>query len=1112
MVQGAEAKMKGSAAETVKVVVRCRPMNEQETANGHKRVVDMDVDRGVVELRNIKSAETDPPKTFTFDAVYDWNSKQQELYDETFRPLIDSVLSGFNGTIFAYGQTGTGKTYTMEGIRDDPEQRGVIPNSFEHIFNHIARSSNQQYLIRASYLEIYQEEIRDLLGKDQKRRLELKERPDTGVFVKDLQQFVCKSVNEIQHVMTVGNQNRAVGSTNMNLHSSRSHAIFIITIECSDVDEKGKSRIRVGKLNLVDLAGSERQSKTGTVGDRLKEATKINLSLSALGNVISALVDGKSTHIPYRDSKLTRLLQDSLGGNSKTIMVANIGPASYNYDETITTLRYANRAKNIKNKPKINEDPKDAILREYQQELARLKAQLTQRGGKKKKKKKHEEGDVDEEEEEDEEGGVDEESILQQQEELDEERNRILNDQHMIGEEKQRFLTELKNKEAELTATKEVQEKLMSRIQTMESKLLSGGKNIIDHTNEQQRALQQRTQELMEQKKREREMLQLLEKEEDSSCEIASTFSSLQAEVEAKTRKLKKLFAKLQSVKQEMGDLHEEFCRDRVDLQHTQDVLTRELKLKALIIENFISPEEKRKILSRAFFDDDEDIWKLRPVVRQTGGTLKRPVSSASRRPTSEYAKMQASVDHNPRYKGENIMVVELDPAVRTTRDWEGPLVAPLVAAALEAALMPLDEDLSIDASLATLNRSQAVRSTRKEKTKGKLPPCANDEIGAVIKNYKQTMSTIIPEIQEWVAPPIAGAGQFHVPKVPRSGSQITRSVWTPRSSTVFEDDYDEDPRFFGSGIGETVGSDVGKMLPKRQVAKKVNDSHTESDDATRNSQVVESCIKKGYSCIQDEVSTPEKSRSGSVAQLVSIEESLHLSMDKGSCLILGPFGARRTCYHYRPQVKRCVTSLFRTPLRKVLSSTFCCVNKQQASCPNSSSTNLVCQKTQPDYKRWCLRKSSSSKRYCLGRTCHSHTSMKSHSKMLERNVPYRFSCLLRKKNIQWKASMHPCTYERILWRLPSSLWKQLELCLIHFEDDNALQFLTPVMYSLRRFSGFPGSRMVYSLSRDSYGVSERAWEDLVMALCLCCVLAFICRVYAGVCGCVTETLDWISW
>merc|ERR1739838_924284 len=155
--------------------------------------------------------------------------------------------------------------------------------------------------------------------------------------------------------------------------------------ETSDVD--GENHIRVGKLNMVDLAGSERQSKTGATGDRFKEATKINLSLSALGNVISALVDGKTSHIPYRDSKLTRLLQDSLGGNAKTIMVATVSPASYNYDETITTLRYANRAKNIKNKPRINEDPKDALLREFQEEIARLKAQINQKVPKEKRKR-----------------------------------------------------------------------------------------------------------------------------------------------------------------------------------------------------------------------------------------------------------------------------------------------------------------------------------------------------------------------------------------------------------------------------------------------------------------------------------------------------------------------------------------------------------------------------------------------------------------------------------------------------------------------------------------------------------------------------------------------------
>ena len=263
-------------------------------------------------------------------------------------------------------QTGAGKTHTMEGRPDPPHLRGIIPNSFQHIFDHIANAPDLQFLVRASYLEIYNEEIRDLLSKDPKNSLELKENIDTGVYVKDLTSFVVKNVNEIDHVMQAGKKNRSTGATLMNQTSSRSHSIFTIVIECAET--KG-DHIRVGKLNLVDLAGSERQSKTGATGDRLKEATKINLSLAALGNVISALVDGKSSHIPYRDSKLTRLLQNSLGGNAKTVMCANAGPADYNYDETLSTLRYANRAKNIKNKPKINEDPKDAMLREYQDEI-----------------------------------------------------------------------------------------------------------------------------------------------------------------------------------------------------------------------------------------------------------------------------------------------------------------------------------------------------------------------------------------------------------------------------------------------------------------------------------------------------------------------------------------------------------------------------------------------------------------------------------------------------------------------------------------------------------------------------------------------------------------------
>ncbi|XP_073676339.1 kinesin-like protein KIF3A [Garra rufa] len=367
---------KVEVSDNVKVVVRCRPLNEKEKVMGHKLAVSVDEIRGTITV-NKHDMTSEPPKTFTFDTVFGPDSKQLDVYNLTARPIIDSVLEGYNGTIFAYGQTGTGKTFTMEGVRAVPELRGIIPNSFAHVFGHIAKAEGDtRFLVRVSYLEIYNEEVRDLLGKDQMQRLEVKERPDVGVYIKDLSGYVVNNADDMDRIMTLGHKNRSVGATNMNEHSSRSHAIFTITIECSEKGVDGNQHVRMGKLHLVDLAGSERQGKTGATGQRLKEATKINLSLSTLGNVISALVDGKSTHVPYRNSKLTRLLQDSLGGNSKTMMCANIGPADYNYDETISTLRYANRAKNIKNKARINEDPKDALLRQFQKEIEELKKKL----------------------------------------------------------------------------------------------------------------------------------------------------------------------------------------------------------------------------------------------------------------------------------------------------------------------------------------------------------------------------------------------------------------------------------------------------------------------------------------------------------------------------------------------------------------------------------------------------------------------------------------------------------------------------------------------------------------------------------------------------------------
>ncbi|XP_039861733.1 kinesin-like protein KIF17 isoform X1 [Simochromis diagramma] len=363
-------------SESVKVVVRCRPLNDREKALSCKMVLTMDLQRCQCFIEK-PGAVDEPPKQFTFDGTYYIDQTTEQMYNEIAYPLVEGVTEGYNGTIFAYGQTGSGKSFTMQGVSEPATQKGVIPRAFEHIFESIQCAENTKFLVRASYLEIYNEEIRDLLGSDAKQRLELKEHPERGVYVRDLSMHTVHSVGECERIIEKGWRNRAVGYTLMNKDSSRSHSIFTIHLEICSTDSSGQDHLRAGKLNLVDLAGSERQSKTGATGERLREATKINLSLSALGNVISALVDGRSRYIPYRDSKLTRLLQDSLGGNTRTLMIACLSPADNNYEESLSTLRYANRAKSIQNRPRINEDPKDALLREYQEEIKKLRALLT---------------------------------------------------------------------------------------------------------------------------------------------------------------------------------------------------------------------------------------------------------------------------------------------------------------------------------------------------------------------------------------------------------------------------------------------------------------------------------------------------------------------------------------------------------------------------------------------------------------------------------------------------------------------------------------------------------------------------------------------------------------
>ncbi|XP_071552251.1 kinesin-like protein KIF3A isoform X1 [Panulirus ornatus] len=616
--------------ENVRVVVRVRPQSEKELQAGYRSTVTVDDLNCSILVTNPDAQEGEPPKVFTFDSVFGTDSKQVDVYNIAARPIVENVLEGYNGTIFAYGQTGTGKTYTMEGVRSVSELKGIIPNSFAHIFGHIAKAEeDKKFLVRVSYLEIYNEEVRDLLRQDQSVRLEVKERPDVGVYVKDLLTHVVHNADEMDKIMTLGNKNRAVGATNMNTHSSRSHAIFTITIECAERGLDGHQHWRVGKLHLVDLAGSERQSKTGATGQRLKEATKINLSLSTLGNVISALVDGRSTHIPYRNSKLTRLLQDSLGGNSKTVMCANIGPASYNYDETISTLRYANRAKNICNKAKINEDPKDALLRKLQDEIKTLRDQLEdedvtddseehefegeEKPKKKKKKLKEEE--------------VSSFEVALIRKKIEEERKMLAERKDLEEEERNKVKNDLDRHEKEVKKALKEQEALKQRLQGLERKILVGGENLLEKAEEQERLLEESARELEERRRHEEQLRHAITQKEAERIDLEERYTSLQEEAAGKTRKLKKVWTLLMAAKSELGDMQAEHQREMEALLESVRHLSREHKLHQLIIDSFIPLEYQEMIERYVHWNEDIGEWQLK-CVAYTGNNMRKQLDN----------------------------------------------------------------------------------------------------------------------------------------------------------------------------------------------------------------------------------------------------------------------------------------------------------------------------------------------------------------------------------------------------------------------------------------------------------------------------------------------------
>ena len=479
----------GPTNENFKVVIRVRPPLEREVGGGKQYQHSVSVDRDaqlctISENLAAWKGGNGPVGSdgvvynthqFKFDYVYDQDASQEVVYERSAKDAVLSTLLGYNAAMLAYGQTGTGKTYTMEGDRASMraraaaatlggidggvglpgdtvgrEQRGIIPRAIEDIFGYIKgdTSVRSKYLVRASYVQIYNEVISDLL-KPERANLAIREDRKRGVFVEGLSEWVVRTPDEIYGLMERGAAQRTTGSTRMNELSSRSHAVFIIIVENSKLEEEAgqadlRQSFKVGKLNLVDLAGSERVRLTGATGVRLEESKKINQSLSALGNVIKALTEPKGrVHIPYRDSKLTRILEDSLGGNCKTTMMAMISPALEAFTESLSTLKFANRAKHIKNTAKVNEDlDQKSLLRKYERELKRLRQELEERTK----------------------NLVDKRALLQ----LDEQRRKAEAD-------KLRAITELEQRSQEFLKEKKEKKDLEERINAMQSQMLVGG-------------------------------------------------------------------------------------------------------------------------------------------------------------------------------------------------------------------------------------------------------------------------------------------------------------------------------------------------------------------------------------------------------------------------------------------------------------------------------------------------------------------------------------------------------------------------------------------------------------------------------------------------------------
>ncbi|GJQ84193.1 kinesin-2B [Trypoxylus dichotomus] len=559
--------------ENVKVVIRVRPLLKRDLEENQPTTVTIDPAQKVITLSksnlNAAAGNAETTKSFKFDRIFGPDSTQLELYKYAAYPIVDKVVRGYNGTIFAYGQTGTGKTYTMMGRENRQEGKGLVPNAFAHIFGQISKYDREKsFVVTATYLEIYNEDVRDLLSYNQDVKLEVRERSDLGVYVKGLMGFTIDSIESLHELMRLGNKNRATKSTLMNRASSRSHAIFTVIIESKD---RGDNRTTVGKLNLVDLAGSERLQKTRASGEQLREATNINRSLSVLGGVISALVDGKSTHVPYRNSKLTRLLQDSLGGNSKTTMIATISPSRSDFEESVWTLRYASRVKFIKNTLKVNVETKRGLIESFEEEISRLKHRI---------------------------------SLIA----LREDKAGL----KLSGKKSKSSLEKEKIYEEGLKKAQEEKEELEQKLTAMQKKILVGGENLLEKAQQQMFLLELSGVELENLNKSHQELEEQIQQREIEQIDVTERYSDLQEENQ-------QLSVKIGTVQKFLDVTETEFIGKRQDYDTEIEILNengasleKELRLANLIIENYIPKTCAKEIEANVVWNPDIDDFHVR--------------------------------------------------------------------------------------------------------------------------------------------------------------------------------------------------------------------------------------------------------------------------------------------------------------------------------------------------------------------------------------------------------------------------------------------------------------------------------------------------------------------